>query len=183
MMNYPNLISISIAVLALAVSLATYLLSRKMPNENKIFEEKIHAYHSVIKAMNDYVAVLLAFVNEYLIQKAAKYPDLKALAAVLNQKIDEAYLDMEDKIAENSLLIPDDIIEEIYAFMDVLNGIDYLHRSVSFTKLDKVEEDINEAFDAVITTMQEDLGFQKLNKGLRRRTGGQRRTFEIIADE
>jgi hypothetical protein len=181
-MNYPNLISISIAVLALAISVATYLLSRKMPNENKIFEEKIDAYHAVIKAMNDYVAVLLACINEYLIQKADKHPDLKALAAALNQKIDEAFLDMEDGIAENSLLIPDDIVEDIYEFMDTLSEIDYLNRSLSFTKLDKLEDDINEAFDIVVTAMQQDLGFQKLNKGLKRRTGGQRITFEVIAE-
>jgi len=41
-----------ISIAALIVAALAYILNRRQPNENKIFEEKIRSYHEIIKVLN-----------------------------------------------------------------------------------------------------------------------------------
>jgi hypothetical protein len=171
-MLYFNLTGFVLSVAAIIISLLTYLLSRKMANENKIFEEKIRCYHTLIKAINDTVGIIFTGINDYRILKMDKSPNLQDEKDEINDEIDDAVFALEDIIAENCLLIPDKILELLYASLDLLDKDEYLETYRSEKKMEKFEDDINEQFDAVVVAMQVDLHFKKLDHGLKRRTGG-----------
>ena len=172
-----------LAVIALAVSIATYLLSRKLPNENKIFEEKINTYHVLIKAINDTVGVIFSAINEYDSLKAERRGDIDERADELNDDIDDAFNSLEDTIAESTLVLPDTILDLLYLFLDMINKDEYLDNYRKPSRFEKFKAEVNEAFDGLVVAMQEDLGFEKLDSGLKHRTGGKRSTKSLIEDE
>jgi len=103
-MIYLNLAGIAIAVAAFVLSLKAFLLSRKLPNENKIFEEKIRVYHVLIKATNETSSVILSCIDDYDWLKKERDQELDEEAEEMNEDIDDAFKSLEDAIAENSLV-------------------------------------------------------------------------------
>lgn len=174
MMIYLNLISNAIAIVAFGVSLSAYRLSRKLPNENKIFEEKIRCYHTLIKAMNQAVGEILVCLNEYAENKRQKAPDLSELEDELNEAINDAFFELENAISENSLVVPNNVLAKAYEFLDLLDKPEYLKKYFKDSDFNKFEGELNEFFDIVVVAMQDDIGFEKLDNSLKRRTGGKR---------
>lgn len=182
-MNYLNLSSLLLAVIALAVSIATYLLNRKLPNENKIFDEKIRCYHALIKVMNDTVVVIFSAIREYDALKVERARDIDEQADELNDDIDDAFNALEDVIAENTLVLPGVILDQLYLFLDLINKEEYLDTYRRPKQMAKLQATVNEAFDRLVVAMQEDLGFEKLDSSLKHRTGGKRTVASLGDDE
>lgn len=76
-MSIINYISTFISIVAIGISTLAYRLSLKLPNENKIFEEKIKTYHELIKAMNTVIVEILICINSYVKLKKEEAPELE----------------------------------------------------------------------------------------------------------
>lgn len=176
-MNYSLLVSAISAVFAgsaLLVSWLNYRVNRKLPNENKLFEEKFRSYRSVVAAMNTAAAVFVECGHEFQGLDIAG----KALSDAkdeLDGELTKAYYLMEDTVYEQTLVLPDGVLESVDNFLDLFGQEDFLVETSSARKTDQFETDVNDRFDAVINAMREDLAFDKLDTGLRKRIGGRQR--------
>jgi len=77
-MNYSLVISAASAVIAASAFLVAWLnyrTSRKLPNENKLFEEKFRSYREVIAALNTAAAVYIQCTEDLL---GLKHSDKKS---------------------------------------------------------------------------------------------------------
>ncbi|WPU94690.1 hypothetical protein SNE25_04045 [Mucilaginibacter sabulilitoris] len=172
-MNYPILISALSAAFAgsaFIVSCLNYRVSRKLPNENKLFEEKFKSYRAVIAALNTAAAVYLECAHEYQILELPARELVKAKEE-LEEELAKAYYLMEDTIYEQTLVLPDEVLEPIDNFFALFNHDDFLNDTAKAGKTDEFETQINDIFDDVIDAMREDLAFNKLDKGLKKRIG------------
>jgi len=172
--NYSILISACSAVVAACASVVTvlnYRLSRKLANENKLYEEKIRSYHVVIKALNEASARYLDCAGDYLTGEE-KGNGTKELFDTLNDELDKSFYALEDAIYENSLVIPDKIMRKIYHFLDLLDMDEFLNEMLGDGRLEEFEDSINVLFDKIINAMRKDLSFEKLDIGLKKRISG-----------
>ncbi|WEA01814.1 hypothetical protein [Mucilaginibacter sp. SJ] len=173
-MNYPLLlscISTFIAVCAFILGFLNYWMSRKLPNENKIFEEKIKAYQVLIKVLNETAATFIECSNEFE-DIRSEGGNIKSAKEELNGQLDESYYKLEDTIYEQSLVVPDSILEKIYDYFDLLDHEEFLEEMATGGKVEEFEEKTNDYFDAIVNEMRRDLSFDKLNVGLKKRIGG-----------
>jgi Txe/YoeB family toxin of Txe-Axe toxin-antitoxin module len=164
-----------IAIAAFIVSLLAFRQSRKLPNENKIFEEKIRVYHEFIKVMNAAVNEIFGCINEFAENEKTKAIDRKELEDDLNSALDDAIYSFEDAITDNALIIPDKLVDKLSNFLEFLDKDEYLKTYASPGKFEKLEEEIDDAFNRIIDDMRNDLDFDILNKGLRKRMKGNKR--------
>ncbi|TFF37657.1 hypothetical protein [Mucilaginibacter psychrotolerans] len=180
-MNYPlivSAVSAAFAGSAFVISCLNYRVSRRLPNENKLFEEKFRSYRSVITALNTAGAVYIECANEFHELKLSER-ELRKAKDELNDELAKAYYLMEDTAYEQTLVLPDEVLEPIDDFFDLFSQEDFLNDVAKAGKVDAFEEKLNDLFDAVINAMREDLAFDKLDKGLKRRIGGSSRVIRI----
>jgi len=69
-------------------------------------------------------------------------------------------------------------LEQLYNFLDIINKNEYLKTYRRSSKREQFENEINDVFDKLVVSMQDDIGFEKLDSGLKYRTGGKRRAVE-----
>jgi hypothetical protein len=167
-------ISLCVSVIACFVSVFVYRLSLKQPNENKIFEEKIRAYQEVIKIMNSVLNEIVACIDEFAENRKSRSAEKTKLFDELNDTISDELYKLEDGITNNCLLMPDDLLERLNDFYDLLIKDDYLHAYSDTDKKELFGSEIDAGFDAVIDAMRKDLNFETLDKGLKRRISGSR---------
>jgi hypothetical protein len=180
-MNYPLIISAASALIAASAFLLAWLnyrTHRKMPNENTLFEEKFKSYRLVIAELNTVAAVYVECANEFYDLKSSGQA-LRKAKDELNDELAKAYYLMEDTVHEQTLVLPDEVLECIDEYFDLFNQEDFLEDTAKARKTDQFEERLNELFDAVINAMREDLAFEKLDKGLKLRLGGRQRDKSI----
>lgn len=95
--------SIVVAASAFWISWVTYQTNRQLPNENKLFDEKVRSYRNVVRAINTAAATYIECGYDYYYLKKAAQLDLK-------DKIDDtlikAYNLMEDTVHEQMLVLP-----------------------------------------------------------------------------
>jgi hypothetical protein len=175
--NYPLLVSAISAVFAGSASVVSWLnyrVNRRLPNENKLFEEKFRSYRSVVAAMNTAAAVYVECGIELqdldLTGKA-----LRDAKDELNDELAKAYYLMEDTVYEQTLVLPDEVLAPVDDFIDLFGQEDFLEETAKSAKTDQFEAQLNDRFDAVINAMREDLSLEKLDTGLRKRIGGRQR--------
>ncbi|GAA4084187.1 hypothetical protein [Mucilaginibacter panaciglaebae] len=185
-MNYPLIISTASAVIAASAFVLAWLnyrTSRKMPNENKLFEEKFKSYRSVIAALNTAAAVYIECANEFHDLKGSAQT-LRKVKDELDGELSKAYYLMEDTVYEQTLVLPDEVLECVDNFFELFAREDFLEETPKAGKTDQFEEQINDRFDEVINAMREDLAFEKLDAGLQKRIGSRRgRTTAAAIEE
>ena len=164
-----------IAIAAFIVSLLAFRQSRKLPNENKIFEEKIKVYHELIQVLNTTINEIFACINEFAENEKSKAIDRIILEDDLNGALDDAIYAFEDAITDNSLVIPNKLIDKLSNFLELLDKEEYLKSYVDREEFEKLDEEVEEAFNSIIDAMRNDLDFDILNKGLRKRIRGHKR--------
>ena len=184
-MNYTLLISTSsaiISVFALIITWMNFRISRKMPNENKLFEEKFQSYRSVILVINKAAGVYLESANGF---QDVKGPSqiIKTAKDNFNKDLDKVYFLMEDTIYEQMLVLSDEVLEAIYSYIELFDQEDFLEQTATAGKTDEFEEKLNDLFDEVIDAMREDLAFDKLDKGLKNRIGSRHRSKVTVSSE
>jgi hypothetical protein len=176
-MNYPLIISTASAVIAASAFVLAWLnyrTSRKMPNENKLFEEKFRSYRSVIAALNTAAAVYIECANELHEFKGSSQA-LRKVQDEMDDELIKAYFLMEDTVYEQTLVLPDEVLECIDDYFDLFSQEDFLEEAAKAGKTEQFEERLNNLFDAVINAMREDLAFEKLDAGLQKRIGSRHR--------
>ncbi len=178
-MNHLTEPSTIISIAAFIISLLAYRQSLKLPNENKIFEEKIRVYHDLIKIMNEAINEIFGCINEFAENKKTKEFDEKELKDDFNDAIDAAIYSVEDAITDNSLVLPDKVVVKLTGFLELLDKDEYLDTYVSLEEFEKLDTTIEEAFNEAIDIMRKDLDFDILNKGLRKRIRGNN-AFRIL---
>lgn len=184
-MNYPLLIStISVIISACAIYITwlNYRVNRKMPNENKLFDEKFKSYRSVITVFNTIAAVYIECGNEFHDLNGSAQVIRKAKEE-LNDELAKAYYAMEDTVYEHTLVLPDEVLKRIDDYFDLFNQEDFLEEIARVGKTDQFDEKLNDLFDEVINAMREDLAFDKLDMGLKKRIGSRHRVASKLADD
>jgi len=176
-MNYLTISGAIISVAAFAISVLAYLQSRKLPNENKIFEEKIRVYHDLIKIMNEAINEIFGCINEYIDDGKTN-----RLADELHDAIDDAIYSVEDAITNNSLVLPEEVLEKLNAFLELLDKPEYLEKYSTPKKFKQLDNEVERYFNEAIDVMRQDLAFDKLNRGLRRRISGSKVLEEMTAE-
>lgn len=169
-----SVVTIMISFAAMIVAALAYRLNRKLPNENKIFEEKIKAYNEVIKVNNDAVNEIIGCINEYSNHQDLKGLERKELMDELNDAIDDALNSAEDIITNSSLILPKQIYDQLVEFLDILDQQEYLNELNDKIKLTKWLETIDKAFDNFVETMRKEIEYDALNSGLISRTRSSR---------
>ena len=164
-----------IAIAAFIVSMLAFLQSRKLPNENKIFEEKIKVYHELIWVMNATVNEIFGCINEFAKNEKSKTDDREELEDDLNGALDDAIYALEDAITDNALVIPDKLVDKLSDFLELLDREEYLNTYADRREFEKLDEELEDAFNRIIDAMRKDLDFDILNKGLRSRIRGHKR--------
>jgi signal transduction histidine kinase len=161
-----------ISAIAIVVSIAGYLLNRKMLNQNKVFDEKIKAYQEILKAINH---VLNTVINglyegqEIIKNKRTNWEDrLDELA----DQVDDAIDQMNDIIIVNALVLPSAVIEQLDRFSDFIDDIYVEEVLEKETKLDHLNQLLNDRFKELFNMMRNDLNADKLNHGLEKRIRG-----------
>jgi len=161
-----------ISIAALIIAALAYVLNRKQPNENKIFEEKIRSYHDIIKVLNQSLNDIFATIEEYAENKEKAGDRLAVYADIMHGAIDEAYFAVEDVITNNSLTLPDEVGEKLTYFLRLLDKEEYLEKYNSPKSLKSFDTKTNNEFNKIIDAMRVDLEFEQLNKGLKNRLRG-----------
>lgn len=178
-MNYSillNACSIFIAASALIIAWRTYYTNRLLPNENKLFEEKIRSFRNVIVALNTAAAVYIECGNEF---HEFKESDQRKFKEEIDLELSKAYYLMEDTVHEQMLILSDEVIEKIDSYFELFDQEDFLMETAKSGNTEQFEDKLNTIFDAVVNTMREDLAFEKLDKRLSRRIGSRQPTKVI----
>lgn len=171
---YISAISAIIAACAFVLSFLNYRTSRHLPNENKIFEEKIKTYQTIIAALNNSAAVFIDCAKKFHELKRSPGSHRNA-EDQLNDELDKSYLLLEDTVHEQALLLPDLIVDLIYNYFELLDDEDFLDDHLEAANLDKFEAELNNRYDKIVDAMRADIAFEKLDTGLKKRTGGRHR--------
>jgi hypothetical protein len=180
-MNYSIIISLcSVAIAACAFVLAwlSYRLNRKLPNENKLYEEKFRSYRSLMAAMTNGAGVHLQCAYQFEGNDLSG-AELEDFEHDMNEELNKSYFLMEDTLNEQMLVIPDEVLEPIDKYLDLFNQADFLGETVAAGKTAKFEERVNTHFDAVVDAMRHDLSLEKLDAGLQHRIGAQRKVRRL----
>ncbi|GGA95957.1 hypothetical protein [Mucilaginibacter rubeus] len=172
-MNYSLIISAASALIAASafiVALLNYRISRKLPNENKLFEEKFKSYRNVIAAMNTAGAVYVQCANVFWDMKSSG-KSLKKVKDKIDMELTKAYYLLEDTVQEQILLLPDEVLEHIDNYFDVFNKENFPENITKEKEIEEFENGLNELFDSVVNSMRDDLAIEKLDNGLKKRIG------------
>jgi len=100
-MNIPLIISCVVSAISFAafvLSILVYRMNRRLPNENKIYEEKLKVYQAIIKTYNQCSGLFLYRLDKYLEQRLKGSSKLKATATEFNVELDEGYFELEDVV-------------------------------------------------------------------------------------
>ncbi len=173
-MIYISVLGTIISLAALVVAGLAYRLNRRLPNENKIFDEKIRVYHEIIKCLNEALNEIVGCIEDYYENKKSKEHSAKEFAYELNGDIDDAINSVEDVIANNSLVLPEIVLEKLTDFFDFLDEPEYLERYSKPADFEKLRETLDLHFNNAVDAMRNDLEFEKLDTGLRSRIKGNR---------
>ena len=166
-MNYLTLIGAIISIAAFIISVLAFLQSRKLPNENKIFEEKIKAYLDLIKGVNEAVNIISDCIDDYVTSNKKK-----EIIDELHEEIDNAIFSIEDLRTNSLILLPDEVLDKLDEFLDLFDNQEYLQTYSTTIKSSEHKKEIDRYFDNLVTVIREDLAIEKLNNGLRRRISG-----------
>lgn len=180
-MNYTLLIgavSAFVAASVFLVALLNYLLGRKLPNENKLFEEKFRSYRSVVAALNTAAAVFIECANEYDNLTVSR-KELEEIKDELDYELNKAYFLMEDTIHEQMFVLSEEVLGFIDDYFELFDQEDFLLEMVKPGKSDEFEKQVNNIFDVIIDAIRKDLSLEKLDKGLKKRIGSNRRVRRL----
>lgn len=90
----------------------------------------------------------------------------------LADQIDEATDQMNDIIIVIALVLPSAVIEQLDRFSDFIDDLDVEEVLEKETKLDHLNQLLNDRFKELFNMMRNDLNADKLNHGLEKRIRG-----------
>lgn len=164
-----ELVPTFLSLVALFVSIGGYFLSRKMENQNIVFQEKIKSYGLIITALNNLrnVVSINLSLGRILINEKSQENDERVheLAA----ELDVAMRHFNDVVVENYLLLPEKIVDCFGEFNTSLEEMDVEGILTDDTKYGTFMEKISGKFEYLILAMRKDLHAEKLNRGLSKR--------------
>ncbi len=166
-MNTLTVIGAIISFAALFISALAFLQSRKLPNENKIFEEKIKAYLDLIKGVNEAANIISDCIDVYVTSSKKK-----EIIDELHEEIDNAIFAIEDLRNNSLILLPDEVVDKLDEFLKLFDNQEYLQTYSTSKKSFEHQMEIDGRFDKLVIVIRQDLAIDKLNNGLRKRISG-----------
>lgn len=165
---YLELISLIGTSIAIYISVKAYMLHRKQPNENKIFEEKLRCYSEIIKILNQTLNTLVLGIEDAIFEKMQKADGWKEEIEEIDEEIYEAISLFEDVVFETSIYQPSTISYALSNYLLYFDG-DLMIKYNTTAKLKKYSDELNTGFDKLVNLIRKDIAFEELDNNLRTR--------------
>lgn len=173
-MDIKDFFTLLFSFLAFVISLLIYKQNRHFENENHIFKLKIDTYLSILKELQKLINLLDKNVN-YLKEVIATGKLGSEIEKKLSEEadiVDEKCGEFQDFIVTNSLIIPENILNELMAFCDKImktDSIDVIDTENEIVVAEKFIDELILDADKINEHLREDLQINKLNNSLYKR--------------
>lgn len=164
-----ELLPVILSLIALLVSIGGYFLSRKIENQNIVFQEKIKSYGLITKAINNLSNVVSINLSLGRILSRENTDENDRTLDDLAAELDQAMKHFNDVVLENYLLLPEKIADEFDDFNNSLEKMDIGDILTDDKKYDAFMDKLADKFQGLIFAMRKDLHAENLNRGLSRR--------------
>lgn len=167
-----EIITCIISGFAFIISVAAYYVNLKLPNQNKIFDEKIRAYGEIATAIDNAVLALSdgIGIGKYLRKDKPKgyTEELDDLA----DNIDETINILFDVLMANIIILPKNVYEHLDGVATFIDSEENYNIFENPKRIDSLLEELRKNQNDAIRVMRNDLQSDQLNNGLRKRLVG-----------
>jgi len=173
-MDFKDFFALLFSFLAFVLSLLIYKQNKHFENENHIFKLKIDTYLSILRELQKLINLLDKNIN-YLKDVIATGKYGSEIENKLSEEadiVDEKCGEFQDFIVTNSLIIPENILNELMAFCDKVmatDSIDGIDTEDEIKMAEKFIDDLILDADKINEHLRVDLQINKLNNSLYKR--------------
>lgn len=173
-MDIKDFFALLFSFLAFILSLLVYKQNKHFENENHIFKLKIDTYLSILRELQKLINLLdnkLNFLKD-VIESGKEGPEIENKLVKEADIVDEECGQFQDFIVTNSLIIPENIINELMSFCDKVmanDSIDVIEAENEIKKAEKFIDNLILDADKINEHLREDLQINKLNNSLYKR--------------
>jgi hypothetical protein len=161
-----NSITAFCLIVATVFSYRNFTLIKTMENENHFYKYKMESAQKLVVASMSLINHFQEIMNEVLDLKEQNKFDTDA-NNIIDSKIDFHFDEFRKSVIENSLFLPQNIIDEIEKFYEMFfEETDFLGTD---EEIEKYFDELLDKIEFIIELIRNDLGVEKLNIKLKKR--------------
>lgn len=161
-----NSISAVCLIVATIFSYRNFILIKTLENENHFYKYKMESAQKLLIASMTLINQFQDIMSEVFELKKQNKFDEEANNGI-NTKIDSCFDEFRKSVIENSLFLPQNIINEIEKFYDMF--FEQTDFSGTEEEIEKYFDDLLDKTESISELIRNDLGVEKLNVKLKKR--------------
>lgn len=161
-----NSVSAVCLIIATIFTYKNYLFFKTLENENHFYKYKMESAQKLLAASMALINQFQDIMSEVFDLKEQNKFDTEA-NNIIDNKIDFHFEEYRKLVIENSLFLPQNIIDEIEKFYDMFfEEIDFLGTE---EEIEKYFDELLDKIESIAELIRNDLGVEKLNIKLKKR--------------